>query len=262
MAGTKGWLKTATLLVSGMLSACNLWGTNMKAEEFFNPKQVALLTAIQHGEKEKALNILDREDITLNMHGKEGITPLFWLIMEQDHKAIELALELGADPNFQSSEGRYPVATIAGGNDDRMLELLLQHGADPNVRDLDGKPALFGAIGQERWSHIKMLLEYGADPNLTDGPNRNSAHYAAMINKFEIAHFLIEKGADPKNRNDAGGDIAWVIHEGLSENLLNPEFPAYDWALKVKEQLQERGVEFPPPSPQEVRRKWEREGRP
>jgi len=60
-------------------------------------------------------------------------------------------------------------------------------------------------------------------------------------------------------RDEAGADIAWNVHHGLSKNLLSPEFPAYGWALKVKQQLLDRGVKFPPPSPREIRF---REGRP
>ncbi|MFO7786809.1 MAG: hypothetical protein R6W87_03390 [Halospina sp.] len=262
MSGFKNWLRITALLMSGLLSACNLWGTTMKATNFFDSEQVELLRTIQNGDEAKARQLLEQKDLSLNVRGKEGITPLFWLIMQQDHAAVELALRLGANPDFPSEDGRYPVATIAGGNDDDLLKILLEHGADPNVKDLDGKPALFGAIGQERWPQIKMLLEYGADPDLTDGPDRTSVQYASYLNKFEIAHHLITQGADYANRDSVGSSIAWEIHHGLSKDLLNPEFPAYDWALKVKEQLKERGVEFPPPSPQEVRKQRERDGRP
>jgi hypothetical protein len=255
MAAFKNPFRLLSLLLAGLLSACSFAGGNMKASEFFTPEQVELLEAIQDGDRARAQALLDK-GLTLDFYGEENITPLFWLIMQRDNRAVELALELGADPNFATPMGRTPVATVAGGIDDEVLRLLLEHGGDPNAKDADGKPALFGAIGQERWSHIKMLLEFGADMNLTDGPNRNSAHYAAFLNKFEIVHYLIEKGVDYTNRNAAGGDIAWIVHEGLSENLLSPEYEAYGWALKVKQQLINRGVEFPPPSPKEVRANW------
>ena len=261
MIWKRGWLQAVMLLLSGLLSACNLWGTSMKATEFFETEQVRLLEAIQKGDESLARRILENEDVKLNARGKDDITPLFWLMMQKDHEAVERALKLGADPNLKAGNGHNPVTFMAGGNDPEMLQLLLEHGGDPNSKDADGEPALFSAIGQERWENIKTLLEYGADPNLTDGPNRSSAHYAAMLNKFEIVHFLIERGADYTNRNDAGGDIAWIIHEGLTENLINPDFPSYEWALKVKKQLQERGVEFPPPSPEEIREQWKQEGK-
>ena len=60
-------------------------------------------------------------------------------------------------------------------------------------------------------------------------------------------------------RNEGRSDIAWRVYNGLSKKLLSPDYPAHGWALKVKQQLIDRGVKFPPPSPREVR--W-REGNP
>lgn len=230
----------------------------MEANDFFEPRQVELLEAIQRGEKAKARSLLE-ENLALNTRGNDGITPLFWLIMQKDHEAVELALELGADPNFPDDNGDTPVTMMAGGDDNRMLTLLLKHGGAPNSTNRNGKPALFGAISQERWDNLKTLLEYGADADVTDRTGKTSVQYAAVLNQFEVAHYLIEHGADYRKRDSTGGDVAWEIHDKLENNLLNPEADAYDWALKVKEQLQDRGVEFPPPSPREVRI---REGRP
>jgi len=231
----------------------------MKASEFFTPEQVKLLSAIQKGERANAEAML-QGGINLNVHGEEGITPLFWLITQKDHKAIQLALELGADPNLSDPGGDSPVTFVAGGNDDELLRLLLKYGGDPNSTDRNGYPALFGAIGHDRWSQIEMLLEYGADLNFTDRSNRTSAHYAAFLNKFEIVHYLIDKGTDYTNRNTAGGDIAWLVHDRLSRNMLDPAFPGYEWALKVKEQLKNKGVQFPPPSPKEIREQRAQQG--
>ena len=253
MSGGRNWFKVATLLVSGLLTACNLWGSNMKAKEFFEPEQVKLLDAIQEGKETRARQMLENGDVALNTRGKDDITPLFWLMMQKDHQAVERALQLGADPNQMAGNGHSPVTFMAGGNDTDMLQLLLEHNGDPNSKNADGEPALFSAIGHERWKNIKMLLEYGADPDLTDDTDTTSVQYAGYLNKFEIAHYLIEQGADYTHRDSVGSSIAWEIHNGLEKGILNPEFPAHEWALKVKKQLQEHGVEFPPPSPEEVR---------
>jgi len=104
-----------------------------------------------------------------------------------------------------------------------------------------------------------MLLRFGTDINLTDRSNRNAALYGAGINRYEIVYFLIEQGVDYAVRGSSRADIAWDLYDKLSENLLNPKYPAYGWALKVKQQLIDRGVKFPPLSPREVR--W-KEGKP
>ncbi len=69
--------------------------------------------------------------------------------------------------------------------------------------------------------------------------------------------FIIHQNTPERDKSRS--DIAWSVHDKLSNNLLNPEYEAYGWALKVKQQLIDRGVKFPPLSPREVR--W-KEGKP
>ena len=245
----KYWLYTLALL---LLTSCNTRGSTMNASDFFDKDTQALMTAVQKGRREQAEALL-AQGVSFNRHGNEGITPLFYLIMKQDKDAMRLALELGADPNLAEPEGNTPVAIIAGGKDDELLQILLEGGGNPNSLDHNGYPAIFGAIGEERLEQIKLLIRHGADLNLTNKTKANPANYASNLNKYEIVYFLIEKGIDYSNRNSTDGTIAWNIHEGLTEGLLNPEYPAYKWALKVKQQLIDRGVAFPPPSPSEIR---------
>ena len=166
---------------------------------------------------------------------------------------MRLAIKLGADPDFARPNGDTPITMVAGGNDDELLLILLEGGGDPNAVDRNGDPAIFAAVAYERKGQIDMLIRFGADINLTDRSGANSALHGADLNRYEMVHYLIEKGADYAARDSLRGDIAWSVHEGLSENLLSPEYPAYGWALKVKQQLIDRGVKFPPPSPLDVR---------
>ena len=135
----------------------------------------------------------------------------------------------------------------------------LRGGANPNAVDRNGHPAIFAAVAEEQIEQIKMLMQFGADINLTSLSGKNSAMYAANINRYEMVHYLIEQGVDYAARNKARGDIAWDVHDKLSNNLLSPEYSAYGWALKVKQQLIDRGIKFLPLSPREVR--W-KEGKP
>ncbi|HEB94516.1 MAG TPA: ankyrin repeat domain-containing protein [Gammaproteobacteria bacterium] len=223
----------------------------MKLTDFFRPGMVELIRAIEKGDEARARKYL--KGVSLNMHGDEGITPLFWLMTHKDKAGMRLAIELGADPNFADPNGDSPVIFAAGANDDELLLILLEGGGDANAVDSDGHPTIFAAVAEERKGQIDMLIRFGADINLTDRSGRNSALYGSYINRYEMVHYLIEKGADHAVRSATRADIAWQIHDGLSKNLLSPEYPAYDWALKVKQQLIDRGVKFPPPSPLDVR---------
>ncbi len=230
----------------------------MKLTDFFKPDMVELIHAIEKGDENKARSLIE-QGLSLNVRGEEGITPLFWLTMKKNKTGMRLALKLGANPNFSTPKGDTPLTMIAGGNDDELLLILLEGGANPNAVDRNGHPVIFAAVAGERMEQIKMLMRFGADINLTSKSGKNSALYAAYINRYKMVHYLIEQGVDYTARSAGRADIAWLIHDGLSKDLLNPEYPAYDWALKVKQQLIDRGVKFPPLSPREVR--W-KEGKP
>ncbi|WP_395303355.1 hypothetical protein R0L47_13055 [Pectobacterium polonicum] len=236
----------------------------MRASELFEPPVVAVLESIQKGDESAARHQLS-QGVNLNIHGKEGITPLrgvkfpplplLWLIYEtKDKKAVTLALKLGVDPNYKDGFGDSAVNSVAGAKDPDWLRIILDAGGDPNAIGRRGQPAIFSAIGEERWADIKLLVERGADLNLGDGPKRNSAHYAAYLNKYEIAYWLIEQGAESNIYDETGSNLAFTVEDSLS--IMSPKSPHYPWALKVKQLLLDRGVKFPPLSPTEVRERW------
>lgn len=244
-------LKWVGLVILGCLTACQAGGRSMQASELFEPPMAALLQSIRNGDDAAARHQLS-QGLNLNIQGKEGVTPLLWLIYEtQDKKAVKLALKLGADPNYKDGYGDSTVNSVSGAKDPDWLRIMLDAGGDPNAIGHLGQPAIFSAIGEERWADIKLLIERGADINLEDGQKRNSALYAAYINKYEIVYWLIEQGAKADTYSATDGSLAWRVHDSLS--IMSPQSPQYPWALKVKQLLQQRGVNFPPLSPAEVR---------
>ncbi|MEG3756272.1 hypothetical protein [Psychromonas arctica] len=224
----------------------------MKISNYFDNNMALLLNEIEKGNKFTSEQLI-KDGSNLNSYGKEGVTPLFLLIINKDLDAIELALELGADPNFISGNNDHPIAYIVGDGDDHILKLLLKYGGNPNAVDHNAYPVIFRAIGHDNWNHINILLKAGVDLNLTNKANDNSALYSTSLNKFEFTFRLIELGADYHKPNKVGATIANRIEKKLSRNLLSPEFEAYGWAIKTKELLISKGVRFPPYSPKEVR---------
>ncbi|MBP2850959.1 ankyrin repeat domain-containing protein [Dickeya oryzae] len=234
-----------------LLTACQAGGRSMQASELFQPPMATLLQTICKGDEAEARRQL-AQGLNLNIQGKEGITPLLWLIYEtQDKDAVRLALKLGADPNYKDGSGDSAVNRVSGARDPDWLRMVLDAGGNPNSIGRLGQPALFSAIGEERWADIKLLVERGADVNIVDGPGRNSAHYAAYLKKYDVTYWLIEKGADIHPYDATGSNLAWTVEDSLS--LMDHNSPHYPWALKVKQLLQQRGIKFPPLSPAEVR---------
>lgn len=218
-----------------------------------------LVRAIETSKAQKASEMIE-SGVEINVNEpKEGITPLQYLLYKQDKEAMTLALSLGADPDLKNNSGDSAVTIAAGAEDDELLEIVLKAGGNPNAIDRNKRPAIYGSIGEERKEQIKLFIKYGVDLNNTDGAGQTAGFYGALLNKYEIVYFLIEEGLDPTIPNKAGVGIAWLIHDSLSRNLLNPEYPSYEWAIKVKQQLVDRGVKFPPPGASELR--W-RSGKP
>ncbi|RNM21686.1 ankyrin repeat domain-containing protein [Dickeya undicola] len=233
-----------------LLTACQAGGRSMQASELFQPPMATLLQTIRKGDEAEARRQL-AQGLNLNIQGKEGITPLLWLVMQQDQAGARLALKLGADPNFRTGTGSSAVNMVAGAKSPEWLKMMLDAGGDPNSLDAGKSPALFSAINESRWDDIKLLVTRGADLNLEDAQKRNSALYAAYINEYETVYWLIEHGAKVDTYSATGGSLAWRVHESLS--IVANNSPNYSWLLKVKQQLQQRGVKFPPLSPAEVR---------
>ncbi|WP_107768235.1 ankyrin repeat domain-containing protein [Dickeya dadantii] len=244
-------IKWIAVLFAGILTACQAGGHSMQASELFQPPMAALLQTIRKGDEAEARRQL-AQGLNLNIQGKEGITPLLWLIYEtQDKNAVRLALKLGADPNYKDGSGDSAVNRVSGVRDPDWLRIVLDAGGNPNAIGRLEQPALFSAIGEDRWADIKLLVERGADINLKDSLDRNSVLYAGYLNKYEIAYWLIEKGADITIYDATGSNMAWTVEDSLS--VMPHNAASYPWGIKVRELLQQRGIKFPPLSPAEVR---------
>lgn len=245
-------IKKILIIIFLSLIGTNSFRDRMNLNDFFDKNTTLLINAIYKLDRNQANDFI-KNGIDLNVHGHEGITPLFWLLINGNYNSIKLALELGADPNYKAIDGRHTVPSIAGSKNDDILSLLLEFGGNPDALDLDGYPAIFSSISIENWEQINILIKAGADLNNTNKSNENTPLYAALLNKFEISYKLIEIGASYRSASTSGGTIANRIDQKLSKNLLSPKFKAYGWAIKTKELLISKGVRFPPYSPKEVR---------
>lgn len=251
-------LKVLCVGILGLVSACHVGGSKMQASEFFPAPVVSVLEAILRGDEMTARRLIE-QDVDLNIRDTEppGATPLLWLVYEtKNEKAVQLALKLGADPNFKDGMGGNGVSRVTGFKNSVWLKMMLDAGGDPNSLNADEQPAIFNAIGEAHWDNIKLLVERGADLNLTDGPGSNSALYGAYINQYEVVYWLLQHGADYKMRDSGGSDLAFSVEDSLS--LMDKSSPQYPWAIKVKQFLVDKGVKFPPLTPAEVRERWAR----
>lgn len=227
--GLTGHTRAAWLgaVLIGLLTACQAVGHSMDASELFSPSVVAVLHSIQNGDAAGARYSLSH-GADLNVQGKEGVTPLQWLIYQtQDKRAVQRALTLGADPNFKDGAGDSAVNTLARAKDPEWLRLILDAGGNPNAIGRRGQPALFAAISEDRWDNVRLLVARGADIELADEAKTTSVHYAAYLNKYQMVHWLIEQGAQVETYSATGSSLAWRVYERVS--IMAQQSPEYPW---------------------------------
>jgi uncharacterized protein len=87
-------------------------------------------------------------------------------------EAVDLLLDLGADPNAKLTNGWAPIMGAVWGGDRRMYERLIGAGADPNAVVGEGlRPLMIAVLGDSSEELIQSLIAHGADPasQTTDG---------------------------------------------------------------------------------------------
>jgi uncharacterized protein len=128
----------------------------------------------------------------------DGVPMLQWALLNHSVAAMDVLLELGADPAQVDDDGATVVHLAAMANDPAYLTVLLARGADPNIRhSATGDPPLVSALMGDREAQFQALLAAGADPNATDRMRNTPLHHAAKINAHREVLALLEAGADP-----------------------------------------------------------------
>lgn len=217
------------------------------AENFFEPPVVKLLYRLQRGDTAAAKKQL-ASGVSLNVIGNQGITPLFWLLINEDKKTAQLALNMGADPNFADEKGRSPVYILAESIWTDWLKMVLEAGGNPNEQEKPedgGEPVLFSAIGGLKpLEHTKVLVDYGADINLKDNSGIDSILYSAYVTEYGVTLWLAENGADICTKDTLGGTVAWFVQDRIK---VNKDFgrPDSEDLLKLRDLLISRGA-YPP----------------
>ncbi len=163
------------------------------------------------------------------------------------------------DVNAESHHETTPLMVTVRRNRLDAARLLLEHGADPNSIDQStGHPAIFGCIDFDNWEQLNTLIEHKVNIDKTDHLGRSAALYASYIKKFDFVLALVKIDASPILPDKGGVTVANMIESLLERNSRNPALRISDDMRKTKELLIEKGVKFPPLSPQEVRERLAR----
>jgi len=118
-----------------------------------------------------------------------------WNLIREEHNAVRILLEKGADPNARDSEGRNAlmVMSLEERNDNALAltaEALLNAGCDINATDNKGRTPLIYAVIYQRLAAVKMLLKRGANINAKDLNGESAIDWAGKSSNVEILESL------------------------------------------------------------------------
>ncbi|NDL69729.1 ankyrin repeat domain-containing protein [Vreelandella alkaliphila] len=233
------------------------------ASEFFTSPQLEMAQAIERNDM-AALRQGAEQGIDLHARGDKQITLMWFALLQENTDAIRVLVELGVHPNESPVEGGgTPLGQAIQKKDIRYLKAMLDGGLSANdAADNDGNdkdyPLIFSTITSGTLEHVKLLVERGADIHyrLREGVGSSPFDRSATGTKPEIAIYLLEQGAEPNIRLRTGVTTAWRVHNRI-QGTGGTEQAGY---LQLRDMMVELGVEFPPPSPVEVREQMRAEG--
>ncbi|WP_140398982.1 hypothetical protein [Halomonas citrativorans] len=233
------------------------------ATDFFQGPQLEMAEAIERNDME-ALRQGPEQGIDLHARGDKQITLMWFALLQENTDAIRTLVELGVHPNESPVEGGgTPLGQALRKSGTEYLKAMLDGGLSPNDSagndgNDTGYPLIFSTITSGTLAHIKLLVERGADIHyrLNNGKGSSPLDSSATGTKPEVAIYLLEQGAEPNIRLRTGVTTAWRVHNRLS----NRSGSVREGFAQLRDMMIERGVEFPPPSPIEVREQMRAEG--
>ncbi len=241
--------------------------------DFFDDKKVQQLAlAAAEGDAETVKDLIKNQNVDPNVLGKEVNSPLgketmtplryaWWTFTDNSVEGMKALLENGAEAD-QTIDGITLLDSSVVNPGERYHEIsriLLEGGANANRAKTETKETpIFSALYGKQLENVKLLHQFGADIDFKNKCDETPFQFAVETNQFDIAFWLEEQGVDVQNMDKYGGTAAGTIHDRLTEDLYN------DWAkeagLKMKALLEEKGVTFPPLSPEENRKKFNMSG--
>lgn len=220
-----------------ILTGCAAMAPNQKLSEYkYDPIKRSANTlhgAISHGNYKRARQLISN-GANVNSQDELGKTPLYVVAENGDSHAVELLLNLGADPMIaipanpdNKLDGpNLPLSIAVFKGNEQIVESLLDAGADPNAKDEAGMRALhYGALYSGK-DIAQMLIDYGANVNARTEYAVTPLHYAALgeLNyrsayRPRVIKTLIEAGANVNayteyDRNFSTLGALKRVHEG------------------------------------------------
>lgn len=148
---------------------------------------------------------------------QDGVTTLMVASLTGRLEIITALVEAGATVDLQAPDGLTALLAATAfartTRDIAALELLLDLGADPNLANDEGNDALMMASRHGLTQAVHRLLAAGAHPRRANRFGMTALMQAARGHLVETARVLLEAGADPKQIDERGLTALRYAHE-------------------------------------------------
>lgn len=154
-----------------------------------------------------------------------GWTPLTIAAQNQNHKALKMLIERGADVNIATSNGANAfklIASVETSDARKCLELLVKAGIDTTRTDDEGFAGIHNAVCECSVKHARYLVEKAKVPvNLPMKVIPGTQFFtplqkALSFGNTPVVEYLLEAGADPSVRG-SGRSVFSAIGLGAVE---------------------------------------------
>jgi len=140
-----------------------------------------------------------------NGAGRDGTTPLLWLVRVDDVETARLLVKAGADVKLANRNGLTPLALAAANGSAAMLKLLVDAGADVNAPDPAGETPLMLAARVGKLDALRVLMERGAVLEAKDAQfEQTPLMVAVRENHPQVVRLMVELGANVNARTRVG----------------------------------------------------------
>ena len=165
-----------------------------------------------------AINILITAGAEVNMSDNNSDTYLHNAVrMGCSAQALQAIVDHGADVNSTNKWNQTAVALALMERNVDAINVLLNVGADPNIADDDGDTCLHEVIRIDYSKEmILSIIEHGANVNAANNQNFTALKMACVKRNIDAVSVLLNAGADV-NMADAAGDTC--LHEAITGNF-------------------------------------------
>ena len=201
-------------------------------------RALSLARAAGHGRVDEVKRLVQNGP-SVDVVGKEEITPLWWALWAGNFEGFLALLQVGASPNVSRQAG-LPVMHLAANNpDSRFLEAALRFGGNPDELDIVAKTTpLYRAVRGGLSGNTKLLLDSGANVNAVEPYSERTMPMIAITaaTDFKLAYEMIQRGADVTKRTKNGDTLVDIV----AFVKLTPGNEQERWREKIIEYLKEQ----------------------